>query len=90
LQHAIPASVAETAVYSESDGVVDWRYCKTDGPEADFSVSGTHVGMVVNPSVYDIVAERLAKAGYEGARDEWRATFLRTTTSKDVIFKEWL
>ena len=62
LRHAMPASVAETAVYSEGDGVVDWRYCKTDRPESDFSVSGTHVGMVFNPSVYSIVAERLAKA----------------------------
>jgi len=67
LRHAMPASVAETAVYSEGDGVVDWRYCKTDRPESDFSVSGTHVGLVFNPSVYAIVAERLAKAG-EGAK----------------------
>lgn len=63
LRHAMPAAVAETAVYSEGDGVVDWRYCKTDCPESDFSVSGTHVGMVFNPSVYGIVAERLAGAG---------------------------
>ena len=63
LRHAMPASVAETAVYSEGDGVVDWRYCKTDRAESDFSVSGTHLGLVFNPSVYGIVAERLAKAG---------------------------
>lgn len=63
LRHAMPASVAETAVYSEDDGVVDWRYCKTDRAESDFSVSGTHVGMVFNPSVYEILAERLVKAG---------------------------
>ena len=62
LRRAMPASVTETAVYSESDGVVDWRYCMTDRPESDFSVSGTHVGLVFNPSVYGIVAERLAKA----------------------------
>lgn len=63
LRHNMPTSVAETAVYSEADGVVDWRYCKTDRPESDFSVSGTHLGLVFNPSVYGIVAERLAKAG---------------------------
>lgn len=62
LRHAMPASVAETAVYSEGDGVVDWRYCKTDRAESDFSVSGTHVGLVFNPSVYGIVAERLASS----------------------------
>jgi len=68
LRHAMPASVAETAVYSEGDGVVDWRYCKTDRPESDFLVSGTHLGLVFNPSVYGIVAERLAKASCEGAK----------------------
>ena len=62
LQHSMPVSVAETAVYSESDGVVDWRFCKTDRPEADFRVSGTHLGLVFNPSAYSIIAERLAQA----------------------------
>jgi len=74
LRHAMPASVAETAVYSEGDGVVDWRYCKTDRPESDFSVSGTHVGLAFNPSVYAIVAERLAEAENEGARRRRKAT----------------
>ncbi len=63
LRHAMPVTVKETAVYSEDDGVVDWRYCKTDRPEADFSVSGTHLGLVFNPSAYSIIAERLSQAG---------------------------
>ena len=62
LRHSMPGSVAETAIYSEGDGVVDWRYCKTDRPEADFRVSGTHIGLVFNPSAYSIIAERLAQA----------------------------
>src|ERR1700757_4445275 len=49
LRHSMPASVAETAIYSEGDGVVDWRYCKTDRSDADFRVSGTHIGLVFNP-----------------------------------------
>jgi len=65
LRHAMPVSVSETAVYSEDDGVVDWRYCKTDRPEADFSVSGTHLGLVFNPSAYSIIADRLAQATSE-------------------------
>lgn len=60
LRHPMPPSVAETAIYSEGDGVVDWRYCKTDRPEVDFSVSGTHIGLVYNAFVYAIIAERLA------------------------------
>jgi triacylglycerol lipase len=65
LRQPMPASVAETAVYTEGDGVVDWHYCKTDRPEADFSVSGTHVGLVFNSSVYTVIANRLALAGSE-------------------------
>lgn len=62
LRHAMPLSVTQTAVYSESDGIVDWRYCKTDRSEDDFAVSGTHLGLVYNPSAYSIIAERLAQA----------------------------
>jgi hypothetical protein len=43
------------------DGVVDWQYCKTDNEGADFQGSGTHVGLAFNPSVYTIIANRLAQ-----------------------------
>ncbi len=66
LRHSMPDAVAETAIYSEGDGVVDWHYCKTDRPEADFRVSGTHIGLVYNASVYGIIAERLAQASSQG------------------------
>lgn len=62
LRQAMPLSVTETAVYSEGDGVVDWRYCKTDRKEADFRVPGTHLGLVFNPSAYSVIAGRLAQA----------------------------
>jgi len=42
--------------------VVDWRYCRTGDSDLDFEVPGTHVGLVFNPSVYTIIAERLAEA----------------------------
>ena len=61
LQKSVPASVVETAVYTPDDGVVDWRYCKTDNPNADFPVSGTHIGLAYNSAVYTIIAERLAQ-----------------------------
>jgi hypothetical protein len=62
----------QTAVYTESDGVVDWHYCKTDIPETDFRVSGTHIGLAFNPSAYSVIAKRLAQARtkeYEEQRD---------------------
>ena len=61
LQRSVPAKVLETAVYTPDDGVVDWRYCRTGNPEADFQVSGTHIGLVFNSSVYAIIANRLAQ-----------------------------
>jgi triacylglycerol lipase len=62
LRRDVPASTLETAIYTRADGIVDWRYCMTKNPEADFEVPGTHIGMAFNPSAYSIVAERLALA----------------------------
>jgi Palmitoyl protein thioesterase len=62
LNGTMPGSVLETAVYTEDDGVVDWHYCKTDRPDSDFPVSGTHIGLVFNPSAYSIIATRLSTA----------------------------
>lgn len=62
LRRDLPSSVMETAVYTRDDGVVDWRYCCTNDPDVDFEVPGTHLGLAFNPSVYSIVAERLAAA----------------------------
>jgi len=61
LQRNMPPAVFETAVYTPDDGVVDWRYCRTDNSESDFQVSGTHIGLAFNPSVYTIIANRLAE-----------------------------
>jgi triacylglycerol lipase len=62
LRSSVPSSIAETAIYTKDDGVVDWRYCTTGDRDLDFEVPGTHVGLVFNPSVYTIIAERLAEA----------------------------
>lgn len=58
----MPKKIAETAIYTCDDGIVDWRYCMTGNAEDDFEVPGTHVGLVFNPSAYTIIAERLAAA----------------------------
>src|ERR1035441_10002643 len=60
LRRDIPDSMVETAIYTRHDGIVDWRYCITRRPEADFEVPGTHIGMAFNPAAYSIIAERLA------------------------------
>lgn len=60
LRRNTPSTVAVTAIYTRSDGVVDWRYCLTGDPEVDREVAGTHMGLAFNPSAYTIIAERLA------------------------------
>lgn len=65
LRCTMPAGIAETAIYTCDDGIVDWRYCKTGDRDSDFEVPGTHVGLVFNPAVYAIIAERLAQASQE-------------------------
>ena len=62
LRRDTPPSVAVTAIYTRTDGIVDWHYCITGDPEVDCEVPGTHMGLAFNPSVYTIIAERLAKA----------------------------
>lgn len=64
LKRDVPESMLETAIFTRDDGIVDWRYCVTRNPEADFEVPGTHIGMAFNPSAYAIIAERLAKAQF--------------------------
>jgi pimeloyl-ACP methyl ester carboxylesterase len=62
LKRDLPARMMETAIYTKTDGIVDWHYCITGDPELDFEVPGTHIGLAFNPSVYDIIANRLAGA----------------------------
>jgi len=60
LMNRFPKAVKQTAIYTKSDGIVDWRVCMTGQPEIDFEVSATHIGLVFNPIVYEVVAKRLA------------------------------
>ena len=60
LSRDLPATVAETAIYTRNDGLVDWRYCITGNRDVDCEVPGTHVGLGFNPAVYSLIAKRLA------------------------------
>ncbi len=62
LETCVPKSVAQTAIYTKSDGIVDWNCCITGDKKVDFEVSSTHLGMVFNPLVYSLIARRLAAA----------------------------
>jgi triacylglycerol lipase len=60
LRRKWPRSVAQTAIYTREDGIVDWRYCRTGDPKVDVEVSGTHIGLICNSATYLCIAERLA------------------------------
>jgi len=63
LKCEFPDGVAQTAIYTKGDGIVDWRYCVTGDPQVDCEVTGTHIGLVFNPAVYRILAGRLSASG---------------------------
>jgi triacylglycerol lipase len=60
-----PPGVSQTAVYTKSDGIVDWHVCSTGDPSIDCEVSATHLGLVFNPIAYQVIGQRLA-ASHEG------------------------
>jgi triacylglycerol lipase len=84
LQRDVPASVMETAVYTTDDGMVDWEYCKTDNPEVDFAVSGTHIGLTFNPSVYTLIANRLAQTHGEQSKRRPKGSRVRADKSANL------
>ncbi len=55
------ASPPQFAIVSTKDGVVDWASCIEEDDAFNTRVTGTHIGMIVEPSVYRAVATRLAQ-----------------------------
>lgn len=67
--HASPP-VPLTAIYSRGDGIVNWRVCREaheDHQTQNIEVIGSHCGMAFNPTIYYVVADRLAQP-----EDDWR------------------
>lgn len=59
LHHGLPPEMKQTAIYTKSDGIVEWKNCLSRTPENNYEVTGTHVGLVYNFKVYKLIAERL-------------------------------
>ncbi len=59
-----PPPVPTTSIFSRSDGIVSWQCCvEQEGAQAEnIEVHGSHTGMVVNPTVLYVIADRLAQA----------------------------
>ncbi len=58
----LPQTIARAAIYTTTDGVVDWHSCVEDDARHNTRVSGTHVGLAFNPQVYRRIAALLAPA----------------------------
>jgi pimeloyl-ACP methyl ester carboxylesterase len=62
LRGGFPGSIPQVAIYTRTDGITDWRFCINDDPATNVEVPATHVGLVVNPLVYRVVADHLARS----------------------------
>ncbi len=54
----LDASVAFTSIFSRRDGVIDWRGCLDPGAKT-VEVGTSHLGMAIDPVVFDIVSSTL-------------------------------
>ena len=62
LRDTFPETVKRHAIYTETDGVVDWQSCVEEDDALNTKVSGTHSGLAFNPQVYRKVGRLLAEA----------------------------
>ncbi len=62
---SLDPGVGFTAIYSQRDGIVDWRAC-IDPAAVAVEVSASHVGMALDPRVFDVV--RFALEGQRRSR----------------------
>jgi pimeloyl-ACP methyl ester carboxylesterase len=60
LEGPFPAGVPWTAIYSRSDGIVDWHACVDPKATECVEVRASHLGMGVNAGVYREIARVLA------------------------------
>lgn len=59
LHNSLSNRIRQTAIYTKTDGIVDWESCVLRNTENDFEVTGTHIGLAFNFQVYKLIAERL-------------------------------
>jgi hypothetical protein len=60
LANAFPGDVGFTALYSKTDGVVDWRACLDPSAE-QIEVRASHLGMGLNAEVYAELGNALGR-----------------------------
>lgn len=67
-----PLPVPATAIYSRTDGMVNWRGCALDdGHGENISVLSSHLGLLTNPLALAVLADRLAQDPRDPEPFEW-------------------
>ena len=61
LEGAFPDEVGFVALYSRSDGIVDWRACLDPAADELVEVRASHCGMSVNAQAFHAVAGALRR-----------------------------
>jgi len=69
LEGPFPPEVGYIALYSRSDGIVDWRSCVDPDADACVEVQGSHCGMSLNPEVYRAIGRALGS--FTAREDGW-------------------
>lgn len=67
-EHLPPLPVPTTAIYSRSDGIIDWRACieEVGARRENVEVRSSHAGLLHHPAVLVVILDRLAQAA-----DQW-------------------
>ena len=71
LAQPFPPGVRYVAVYSRTDGVVNWKACLDPAAE-HVEVRSSHVGMALNPTIYRVLGAHLGELAAEGRRQSIR------------------
>jgi triacylglycerol lipase len=64
----LPAGVGFVAVYSRTDGIVEWRACLDPCADEQVEIAASHIGMAVNPAAWRAVAAALDRFARAEAR----------------------
>jgi triacylglycerol lipase len=64
----LPSAVGFVAVYSRSDGIVDWRACLDPCADRHVEIEASHCGMAVSPAAWRAVADALEHFRRDEAR----------------------
>jgi pimeloyl-ACP methyl ester carboxylesterase len=82
-----PLPVPVSAIYSRTDGIVNWRACALTeaelaaGPGDNISVPSSHVGLLTNPVSLAALSDRLAQDPADWQPFEWSRCLQRLVMS---------